>query len=376
MFWALVQVAWAGSVDIVAEAPAGGSNAPTTVEWAAVRALAPRSQKDAPTAPGAAESGDIQICGDLPSSVTDLEGALERARKSLDYLDTEGMRTHLKVAARASSCLDAPPPPGLLARMHMLAGIAAAVSKDAESAEKSYRQALSQDPRLVWDDAITPDARPSFDRALDAVMADTVGVLRVAPSTAGSLWVDGVPLPADATQRLRPGQHLVQAKCATMQSITVNIVSGGTLALAVPCLLPVDLAVGMASAGSRETLGATLSLLYPGEDLTVRAGSVRWLRPYGATSWTTGGAWRRRALPMGATGVGLVATGVLYAVAAGAQSEFDGTDALAADATDQERANARAELTELQSTANGATYGALGAVGLVVAAGVWTVMAW
>ncbi len=364
MLWTLVSMAWAGSVDIAAEPPAGG--APNTVNWAQVRALPPRAAAGTP----------LQVCGDLPSSVADIEGALGRARTSLDYLDTEGMRTHLKVAMRAAGCLDAPPPPGLLARVHMLAGIAAAVSKDAEGAEKSYRQALAQDPRLVWDDAITPDARAPFDRALDAVMADTVGVLRVVPASTGNLWVDGVALPADGTQRLRPGQHLVQAKCAVLQSITVNVVSGGTLELAVPCLLPEDLATGMANATTREGIGASLTFLYPGDDLTVTAGEGRWLRPAGATTWTTGGAWRRRALPLGVSGVGLLATGVLYAVAAGAHAEFDGTDALPADATEQERADARARLTDLQSTANGATYGALGAAGVMIAAGVWTALAW
>lgn len=66
----------------------------------------------------------VQACSDFPAKVADVEAALTRAQTARDYLDTDGMQTHLKVALRAAECLDAAPQAGMLARVHMMAGIA------------------------------------------------------------------------------------------------------------------------------------------------------------------------------------------------------------------------------------------------------------
>ena len=86
-------LAFAGSARIVAGAT--DSAAPGTSTWAHVRAQVPRV--GGIVGPAGTPGGPaVQACSDLPAKVGDVEAALTRAQAARDYLDTDGMQTHLK----------------------------------------------------------------------------------------------------------------------------------------------------------------------------------------------------------------------------------------------------------------------------------------
>lgn len=98
------------------------------------------------------------------------------------------------------------------------------------------------------------------------------------------------------------------------------------------------------------------------------------LRPPTASHPPT--AWGHRAPLLGAAAASLIASGVLYAIAAQGYQEFDGSAVMGPDATDAERSTYRTQLEGMQATTNPVAYGCFAAAGVGLALGVVTVVTW
>ncbi|MDP2315465.1 MAG: hypothetical protein Q8P41_21385 [Pseudomonadota bacterium] len=88
------------------------------------------------------------------------------------------------------------------------------------------------------------------------------------------------------------------------------------------------------------------------------------------------GPWAHRAPTLAGAAASFVASGVLYAIASQGSAEFDAKPVLGPDASDQARADYRAELDGMQARTNGMTYGCYAAAGLGLAFGAVAVVTW
>lgn len=86
--------------------------------------------------------------------------------------------------------------------------------------------------------------------------------------------------------------------------------------------------------------------------------------------------WTHRAPVLGTTAASVVASGVLYAIAANRHREFENSGVMDPGATDAERAEYRAQLEGMQARTNPIAYGCFAAAGLGLALGVVTVVTW
>ncbi len=91
---------------------------------------------------------------------------------------------------------------------------------------------------------------------------------------------------------------------------------------------------------------------------------------------TPTGPWAHRAPLLALAGTSLVTSGVLFALASDARAEFDASPVLGGDASEEERADYRTELSQVQGNANGLSYGCYATLGVGVALGVVTVVTW
>lgn len=95
--------------------------------------------------------------------------------------------------------------------------------------------------------------------------------------------------------------------------------------------------------------------------------------PVGSAS---SGGWVRRGSLLAVTVASLATSGVLFALAADARAEFEGSPVMGIDASDASRESYRGEMEALQGRTNGLTWGFYGSAGAGLALGAATVITW
>ena len=170
--------------------------------------------------------GAAKACGGVPSTMSALRGAVERAESGVAYMEFEQAKAHLKTAVNALGCLKEPVHPETGSRLHYLNGILLHSSGNNDGASIAFKQAHHFQPGLTWDDYFPPDSKDLFDAAGSALAGETVLTLAVVPAPAeGALWIDGRAVTAPGgIVSLPEGDHLVQVVSAETTTVRLSVI--------------------------------------------------------------------------------------------------------------------------------------------------------
>jgi hypothetical protein len=170
--------------------------------------------------------GTAKACGGVPSTMSALRGAVERAEGGVAYMEFEQAKAHLKTAVNALACLKEPVHPETGSRLHYLNGILLHASGNSGAASIAFKQAHHFQPGLTWDDYFPPDSKDLFDAAGSSIADETTLTLAVVPAPAeGALWIDGRAVTAPGgIVSLTEGNHLVQVVSAETITVRLNVV--------------------------------------------------------------------------------------------------------------------------------------------------------
>ncbi len=169
--------------------------------------------------------GTAKACGGVPSTMSALRGAVERAESGVAYMEFEQAKAHLKTAVNALACLKEPVHPETGSRLHYLNGILLHASGNNDGASIAFKQAHHFQPGLTWDDYFPPDSKDLFDAAGSALADETALTLAVVPAPAeGALWIDGRAVTAPGgIVSLPEGDHLVQVVSAETTTVRLSV---------------------------------------------------------------------------------------------------------------------------------------------------------
>lgn len=216
---------------------------------------------------------------------------------------------------------------------------------------------------------------------------------RVPQALAGLISADpGHQLPAD----LVPLGHPVRAALAPASALLRDD-TGVPMPKLTSGWIEVDVAPKSAAPGNRAAVlqqidnqGAVVASHYRWPDESGFAWVVVQKGPSAATATSasvpttniaehvdhTPSRWAHRAPLLGAAVASLATSGALFVIASQKHSEFDGQPIMAADATDQERADYRASLEAMQSNASALSWGWIATGGAGLALGAVAVITW
>ncbi|MFZ5478600.1 MAG: hypothetical protein ACOZNI_17650 [Myxococcota bacterium] len=237
----------------------------------------------------------VIACAEAPAANAAVAEAIQRADGALAYMEYESARRDLAIAAARLACLSEPVDPQLAARLWYMRGIAAFADGDTPAARRHFQRARLFDPRLAWDEDFAPDARPTFDGAVDDLRVAEAVWVTIVPLPDG-LLVDGRPAAApEGRVAMPPGEHIVQVGTGPVTTLQVEVDPGGEPTVVVPALVPARLERTPALSAA---LAATVH-----RDATVyavtRAGAV-WRVHAGRDDWETlgGGSVAEAAAPV------------------------------------------------------------------------------
>jgi hypothetical protein len=282
----------------------------------------------------------------------ELLDAATSAEAAFQKVDAAGFAAGRSEMEARLACVGEIVSPSAIARVHRVETIASFLAKDAARVPQALAGTFAAEPGHQIPSSLLPDGHPIRAQVSVAMMAlrDDVG----APLPAlGSGWFE-----ADGTSvKNAPAQ-----RAAVIQQI-----DGQGQVLATHYRWPDEtgfdwVVPGAGTAGTTEGRGSSsaLSATTPGS----------------ATRSSTPSPWGRRAPLLALSAGSLVASGVLYALAAEGKAEFEASPQLGDDATDAERSAYRSELEGMQSETNGLSLGCYAALTVGLGLGAVVVVTW
>ena len=279
--------------------------------------------------PGAV--GVLEACDGSPGQLAAVTDALERAEQAMAVRDSAKAREQLDQADRLLTCLDEPAPANLAARPAYLRGVDAATAGEPEQAARHFEAARVLDPGITWDNAYSPDLRPTFTRSEAAWQALGEVPLQVLPAAAvDAVWIGGRPASEVAT--VRAGRHLVQVDTPTGWHGYRLVASDEPLTLLVAHAVPTAVKL---PPGPDDPLTEVLAeTLPPGTRLTLSEGSEQWTTTLDGADWARVEAPVRPGRTVAVAGIATGAAGaalLTYGAIAGARSQALGDAAIQDD---------------------------------------------
>lgn len=280
------------------------------------------------------------------AEIIDAAAEAERAYGALDSPAFTAARLDLEARIACTGDLLAP---GVVAKVHRVEVLGAFLDDQTTRVSQALAGLFTAEPGHQIPASLLPDGHPIRGRVSSAMMA-----LRDDP---------GVPVPA-MTSGWVEADSLATKVVPTQRAAVLQQVDGQGKVVATHYRWPEEvgfawMAEGVTGAVSAAPLGSAPH---------ASGSTAKVAKP--------AGPWAHRAPLIAITGASLVASSVMFALAAEGRAEFDATAALNAAASDEEREDYRANLQEIQGRVNPLAYASYGAAGLGVALGVVTVVTW
>jgi hypothetical protein len=218
-----------------------------------------------------------------------LSEAITRADQALNYMETDKVALALAEGEAIIGCLNNPLVAGQAARLQFLAGVTAIQGGDKGIAWDHFRAAWIYDHNITWDEAFPPAGRRVFNLAVaEARDTEAVGVELVVPAPPSGFWVDGHEVDHGATLlELTPGGHVLQWMVGgEIQTHRMAVPEGARPRLAIPALVPAELATWVGDGRTRGLVDPILALAMPeGMTALASAGGGIWKIVVGSGSW-------------------------------------------------------------------------------------------
>jgi hypothetical protein len=233
--------------------------------------------------------GVVLSCKGIPSTMSNVRGAIRRAENAVAYMEFENARSHLRTALMALSCLEEPLIPDAASRIYYLEGVVQHAEGNSAVARSSFEIARTFDPKLGWDSYFPPGAKSLFDAVLAEVPTGEQATLQIIPAPAeGSLWVDGkaVAMGGQALE-LSPGIHAIQVITSRAHTAYVDLGSGTSASLVMPSAVP-DAAINWVTQSKtlQKQLSTVLEAALPeGTPVYIVAGGQVWQSVVGQSEW-------------------------------------------------------------------------------------------
>ncbi len=280
---------------------------------------------------------------DCPRSfdTREITDAADSAEASFSSVDVPGFTAARSELLSRLACAREPLSPQAIARVHRVQALGSQVDGKPARVPQALAALFAAEPGHQMPTTLVPDGHPVRQQITPAMMAlrDDPGFLLPVPAS-GWIEAEGTAVKAAPVQR-----------AAVLQQV-----DGQGQVVATHYWWPDEASVGW---------------LVP-----VEKGIDTGAPAVAAKAPREPSAWGRRAPFLAATGASLVASGVLFAMAADGRAEFDAIEPLDESATDEQRSALRGDLGEMQAEVNTLAYASYAAAGVGVGLGVVTVIVW
>jgi len=221
-------------------------------------------------------------CVGIAKTTKEIEESLNKVVSALNYLELEKAVGHVNRIENDFLCLEEIVPAEILSRSYFLSGVTYYYDEDMDKTTEEWKQAITLNPSVEWDDQIEPSGKKLFTTIKEEVQTVATAQLVLYPSNSkvvldGKERMSGDDIPA--------GRHLAQHETTKMKSYWIEVEPGNDVTMI--ALSSFDkLDTLMADSNGQQEILTALSLVRPDTDIRIITEQDLWYVPTGSDNWS------------------------------------------------------------------------------------------